>query len=149
MGGGDAHLLYPTYTPLINSIHDHNNCYGGGIAYQIWIEKTFKDIVFHHQFSVLIILHPLTWYKTYYKFKNNILNYLIVGVCLMSDNYLEKDFERVNKKFKELMNEGEIESIEKKIEDLKEKSQSNSIDQIWIEIYNDVLDLKKRKQNEI
>ncbi|MDD3754709.1 MAG: hypothetical protein PHQ17_09160 [Methanobacterium sp.] len=67
----------------------------------------------------------------------------------MSDNYLEKDFERVNKKFKELMNEGEIESIEKKIEDLEKKSQSNSIDQIWIEIYNDVLDLKKRKQNEI
>ena len=26
-----------------------------------------------------------------------------LGVYLMSDNYLEKDFERVNKKFKELM----------------------------------------------
>ncbi|MGI6481889.1 MAG: hypothetical protein ACOX08_01260 [Methanobacterium sp.] len=67
----------------------------------------------------------------------------------MSDNYLEKDFERVNKKFKELMNEGEIESIEKKIKGLEEKTQPNLIDQIWLNIYNDVLDLKKRKQNEI
>ena len=67
----------------------------------------------------------------------------------MSDNYLEKDFERVNKKFKELMNAGEIESIEKKIKGLEEKTQPNLIDQIWLNIYNDVLDLKKRKQNEI
>ncbi|HHT18142.1 MAG: hypothetical protein QM396_03780 [Euryarchaeota archaeon] len=67
----------------------------------------------------------------------------------MSDNYLQKDYERVNKKFKELMNAGEIESIEKKIKGLEEKTQPNLIDQIWLNIYNDVLDLKKRKQNEI
>ena len=67
----------------------------------------------------------------------------------MSDNYLQKDYERVNKKFKELMNAGEIESIEKKIKGLEEKTQPNLIDQIWLNIYNDVLDLKKIKQNEI
>jgi len=67
----------------------------------------------------------------------------------MSDNYLQKDYERVNKKFKELMNAGEIESIEKKIKGLEEKTQPNLIDQIWLNIYNDVLDLKKRKQNDI
>jgi hypothetical protein len=67
----------------------------------------------------------------------------------MSDNYLQKDYERVNKKFKELMNAGEIESIEKKIKGLEEKPQPNLIDQIWLNIYNDVLDLKKRKQNDI
>ena len=55
----------------------------------------------------------------------------------MSDNYLQKDYERVNKKFKELMNAGEIESIEKKIKGLEEKTQPNLIDQIWLNIYND------------
>ncbi len=64
----------------------------------------------------------------------------------MSDNYLQKDYERVNKKFKELMNAGEIESIEKKIKGLEEKTQPNLIDQIWLNIYNDVLDLKKENK---
>lgn len=67
----------------------------------------------------------------------------------MSEKYLKKDYERVNQKFKTLMYEGEIESIEKKIEDLNKDNDPNSIDEIWIEIYNDVLDLKKKKQNEV
>ncbi len=65
----------------------------------------------------------------------------------MSDKYLQKDFKRVNQKFKELMYEGEIDSIEKKIEDLNKDTHTDSIDDIWVEIYNDVLDLKKKKQN--
>jgi len=67
----------------------------------------------------------------------------------MSEKYLKKDYERVNQKFKTLMYEGEIESIEKKIEDLNKDTDPTSIDEIWIEIYNDVLDLKKKKQNEV
>jgi len=67
----------------------------------------------------------------------------------MSDKNLKKDYERVNKKFKELMYEGEIESIEKKIEDLNKDPHPNSISEIWLKIYNDVLDLKKKKQDEV
>lgn len=66
----------------------------------------------------------------------------------MSDNYLKKDFERVQKKYEDLMHEGEIESIEKKIEALDTKQKPTLIDKIWVEIYNDVLDLKKKKHNE-
>jgi len=67
----------------------------------------------------------------------------------MSDKNLKKDYERVNKKFKELMYEAEIESIEKKIEKLNNDTDNNSVNELWIEIYNDVLDLKKKKQNEV
>lgn len=61
----------------------------------------------------------------------------------MSDDYLKKDFERVNKKFEELMNDGEIQNIEKKLEALNNKPNPDSMDKIWIEMYSDVLDLKK------
>ncbi len=67
----------------------------------------------------------------------------------MSDKYLKKEFERVNKKFQELMYEAEIQSIEKKIEDLDKNAFPNSIDEIWKEIYNDVLDLKKNQKKEL
>lgn len=63
----------------------------------------------------------------------------------MSSEYLKKDIERVNKKFKELRTKGEIETIEKKLESLEEKPSSSSMDKIWVEIYRDVLDLKKNK----
>ncbi len=63
----------------------------------------------------------------------------------MVDEYLKNDIERVNKKFIELMNEGEIENIEKKIETINNKPSPHPIDKIWLEIYSDVLDLKKNK----
>lgn len=66
----------------------------------------------------------------------------------MSNDYLKKDLERVNKKFDELMQESEIETIEKKIEALDKNPDPDSIDKIWIQIYNDVLDLKKNKKTE-
>ncbi|BDZ71486.1 hypothetical protein [Methanobacterium petrolearium] len=66
----------------------------------------------------------------------------------MSDNYLKKDIERVQRKFDELMREGDIEVIEKKIEALNKNQEPSGIDKIWIDIYNDVLDLKKNKKNE-
>lgn len=64
----------------------------------------------------------------------------------MTDEYLKKDMERINKRFTELMNEGEIEVLENKIDDLNNKSSLDSIDQIWLEIYNDVLDMKKKEK---
>ncbi|OPX59068.1 MAG: hypothetical protein A4E25_01368 [Methanobacterium sp. PtaB.Bin024] len=66
----------------------------------------------------------------------------------MSDNYLKKDYERVQRKFDELMREGDIEVIEKKIEALDKTPEPGPIDKIWIDIYNDVLNLKKHKKNE-
>lgn len=63
----------------------------------------------------------------------------------MSNDYLKKDLERVNKKFSQLKHDGEIGSIEKKLEDLESKPNPDSMDKIWIEIYSDVLDLKKKK----
>ncbi len=63
----------------------------------------------------------------------------------MSSEYLKKDFERVDKKFKELKSKGEIEAIEKRIDVIEAKPSSSSMDKIWAEIYHDVLDLKKNK----
>jgi hypothetical protein len=63
----------------------------------------------------------------------------------MSSEYLKKDIERVDKKFKELKTKGEIEAIEKKLDSLEGKPSSSSMDKIWVEIYRDVLDLKKNK----
>lgn len=66
----------------------------------------------------------------------------------MSSEYLKKDIERVDKKFKELRTKGEIEAIEKKLDSLEGKPSSSSMDKIWVEIYRDVLDLKKNKTDE-
>lgn len=66
----------------------------------------------------------------------------------MSDDYLKKDFERVNKKFEELMHDGDIQNMEKKLEALNNKPNPDSIDEIWIQMYTDVLDLKKNKHEE-
>lgn len=63
----------------------------------------------------------------------------------MVDKYLKKDIERVNKKFSELMHEGEIENLEKRIETLDNKPSPNALDKIWLELYTDVLDLKKKE----
>lgn len=65
----------------------------------------------------------------------------------MSSEYLKKDIERVDKKFKELKTKGEIEAIEKKLDSLEGKPSSSSMDKIWVEIYRDVLDLKKNKED--
>ncbi len=65
----------------------------------------------------------------------------------MSSEYLKKDIERVDKKFKELKNKGEIEAIEKKLDSLEDKPGSSSMDKIWVDIYHDVLDLKKNKKD--
>jgi len=65
----------------------------------------------------------------------------------MSSDYLKKDIERVDKKFKELKNKGELEAIEKKLDSLEDKPSSSSMDEIWVQIYRDVLDLKKKKEN--
>jgi hypothetical protein len=65
----------------------------------------------------------------------------------MSSEYLKKDIERVDKKFKELKTKGEIEAIEKKIDSLEGKPSSSSMDKIWVEIYRDVLDLKKNRED--
>jgi hypothetical protein len=65
----------------------------------------------------------------------------------MSSEYLKKDIERVDKKFKELKTKSEIEAIEKKLDSLEGKPSSSSMDKIWVEIYRDVLDLKKNKDN--
>ncbi|AUB56263.1 hypothetical protein DSECCO2_186880 [anaerobic digester metagenome] len=65
----------------------------------------------------------------------------------MSLEYLKKDFERVNKKFKELKRKGEIEAIEKNLDSFENKPVTDSMDDIWAEIYHDVLDLKKSKEN--
>jgi len=65
----------------------------------------------------------------------------------MSSYYLKKDIERVDKKFKELKNKGELEAIEKKLDSLEDKPSSSSMDEIWVQIYRDVLDLKKKKEN--
>lgn len=63
----------------------------------------------------------------------------------MSSEYLKKDYERVDKKFKELKSKGDIEAIEKKLDSFEDKPGSSSMDKIWAEIYHDVLDLKKNK----
>lgn len=65
----------------------------------------------------------------------------------MSNDYLKKDFERVNRKFEDLMYEGEIEVIEKKIDALDKNPETTPLDKIWKDIYDDVLDLKKKKHN--
>jgi hypothetical protein len=77
----------------------------------------------------------------YYRIKY----YLNSRGALMADEYLKNDMERVKKKFADLMHDGEIEAIELKIEKLNNKSSPDPIDEIWLEIYNDVLDLKKNK----
>jgi hypothetical protein len=66
----------------------------------------------------------------------------------MTDDYLKKDFERVNKKFEELMQDGDIQNMEKKLENLNNKPNPDSIDEIWIQMYTDVLELKKNKVEE-
>jgi hypothetical protein len=63
----------------------------------------------------------------------------------MVNEYLKKDIERVNKKFSELMHESEIETIEKKIETLENNPSPDTMDEIWLKMYTDVLDLKKNK----
>ena len=65
----------------------------------------------------------------------------------MSSEYLKKDYERVDKKFKELKSKGEIEAIEKRIDSIEDKPSSSSMDKIWADIYRDVLELKKSKEN--
>ena len=65
----------------------------------------------------------------------------------MSSKYLKKDYERVDKKFKELINKGEIEAIEKKLDSFEEKPSSSTVDKIWAQLYRDVLELKKDKKN--
>ena len=65
----------------------------------------------------------------------------------MSSEYLKKDYERVDKKFKELINKGEIEAIEKKLDSFEEKPSSSTVDKIWAQLYRDVLELKKDKKN--
>ncbi len=62
----------------------------------------------------------------------------------MSSDYLKKDKERVENKFKELKSKGEIEAIEKRLESLEDAD--SSINRIWVEIYRDVLDLKKKEE---
>ncbi len=64
----------------------------------------------------------------------------------MSYEYLKKDIERVDKKFKELRDKGDIEAIEKKLDSLEDNPNSSSMDKIRVEIYRDVLDLKKNKE---
>lgn len=66
------------------------------------------------------------------------------GVIPMSPDYLKKDKERVENKFKELKSKGEIEAIEKRLESLEDAD--SSINRIWAEIYRDVLDLKKKEE---
>ena len=66
------------------------------------------------------------------------------GVIPMSSDYLKKDKERVENKFKELKSKGEIEAIEKRLESLEDAD--SSINRIWAEIYRDVLDLKKKEE---
>ena len=66
------------------------------------------------------------------------------GVIPMSSDYLKKDKERVENKFKELKSKGEIEAIEKRLESLEDVD--SSINRIWAEIYRDVLDLKKKEE---
>lgn len=63
----------------------------------------------------------------------------------MVEEYLKKDMERVNKRFSKLMHDGEIDAIEKKIETLNNKPSPDSMDKIWLEIYSDVLELKKNE----
>jgi len=65
----------------------------------------------------------------------------------MSSEYLKKDYERVDKKFKELKNKGEIEAIEKKLNSYEKKPDSSTADKIWAQLYRDVLELKKDKEN--
>ncbi|MDO5837032.1 MAG: hypothetical protein Q4P17_11035 [Methanobacterium sp.] len=65
----------------------------------------------------------------------------------MSTEYLKKDFERVDKKFKELKRKGEIEAIEKRLDSLEDIGINSSMDKLWAEIYHDVLELKKNKEN--
>ncbi|AXV39058.1 hypothetical protein [Methanobacterium sp. BAmetb5] len=62
----------------------------------------------------------------------------------MSSDYLKKDKERVENKFKELKSKSEIEAIEKRLESLEDTD--SSINRIWAEIYRDVLDLKKKEE---
>jgi hypothetical protein len=66
------------------------------------------------------------------------------GVITMSSDYLKKDKERVENKFKELKSKGEIEAIEKRLESLEDAD--SSINRIWTEIYRDVLALKKKEE---
>jgi len=66
----------------------------------------------------------------------------------MSYEYLKKDQERVNKKYDQLMHEGDVEAIEKKLDSLTKKPNPDLIDEIWIDVYNDVLKLKKKRINE-
>ncbi|NYB53074.1 MAG: hypothetical protein HVN35_11030 [Methanobacteriaceae archaeon] len=66
----------------------------------------------------------------------------------MVDEYLKKDTERVQKKYSELMHNLEIDAIEKKIESLNNNPSKDSMDMIWLEIYTDVLDLKKKYASE-
>lgn len=66
----------------------------------------------------------------------------------MSSEYLKKDIERVDKKFRELINKGEIESMEKRLDSFEDKPNQSSMDKIWIQIYHDVLDLRKNKEDE-
>jgi len=65
----------------------------------------------------------------------------------MSSEYLKKDYERVEKKFMELKNKGEIEAIEKKLDSYEQKPGSGTVDKIWAQLYRDVLELKKDKEN--
>jgi hypothetical protein len=65
----------------------------------------------------------------------------------MSSEYLKKDYERVEKKFMELKNKGEIEAIEKKLDSYEHKPGSGTVDKIWAQLYRDVLELKKDKEN--
>jgi len=63
--------------------------------------------------------------------------------------YLEKDQKRIEKKMEELNeklhdmeHENELKILEKKYESLKDKTDLN--DQIWSDIYRDVLELEKK-----
>jgi predicted nuclease with TOPRIM domain len=66
------------------------------------------------------------------------------GDMPMSSDYLKKDKERVENKFKELKSKGEIEAMEKRLKSLEDED--STVNRIWAEIYRDVLDLKKKEE---
>ncbi|BDZ68813.1 hypothetical protein [Methanobacterium ferruginis] len=63
----------------------------------------------------------------------------------MSYEYLKRDQERVKKQYDQLMHEADVEAIEKKLDSLTKKPKQDSMDEIWIDMYKDVLKLKKNR----
>ena len=62
------------------------------------------------------------------------------------EDKIQKEMENYKHKFSEKEHQNELSEIEKILKDLKNKPNIDLKDEIWVKIYEDVLELKKKSK---